>query len=103
MRFKEVNPKNKSVFMWIQKLESMQEILLSDGHKELENLDKYEVQFLKLRDQQQAFKSLIEARREKLDAGVHLDKEMVMLKNKLEKLNEELLDDYHLLANIFKT
>jgi hypothetical protein len=52
MRFREVNPKNKSVFMWIQKLESMQEILLSDEHKELENLDKYEVQFLKLRDLQ---------------------------------------------------
>ena len=77
--------------------------MLSDEHKELENLDKYEVQFLKLRDLQQNFKSLIEARREKLDLGVHLDKEMVMLKNKLEKLNEELLDDYTILSNIFKT
>ena len=26
-----------------------------------------------------------------------------MLKNKLEKLNEELLDDYTILSNIFKT
>ena len=43
MKFGEVNPKNKSVYMLIQKLESMQEILLCDEHKELEDLDKYEV------------------------------------------------------------
>jgi len=44
MRFKEIkNPKNKSIYMWIQKLQSMEEILLSDSNKEMENLDKYEV------------------------------------------------------------
>ena len=45
--------------MWITKLQSMEEILLSDQNKEMENMDKFEVQFIKLRDLQQNVKSLI--------------------------------------------
>ena len=45
--------------MWITKLQSMEEILLSDQNKEMEDMDKFEVQFIKLRDLQQNVKSLI--------------------------------------------
>ena len=45
--------------MWITKLQSMEEILLSDQNNEMENMDKFEVQFIKLRDLQQNVKSLI--------------------------------------------
>ena len=104
MRFREIkNPKNKSMYMWIQKLQSMEEILLSDKSTEMENMDKFEVQFIKLRDLQQNVKVLIEKRREKIDLGIHLDSENVIIKNKLVKLFDELLDDWHILDNILKT
>ena len=89
--------------MWITKLQSMEEILLSDQNKEMENMDKFEVQFIKLRDLQQNVKSLIQVRREKIDAGVHLDKENIIIKNKLVKFFDELLDDWHILDKIYKT
>ena len=89
--------------MWIQKLQSMEEILLSDKSTEMENMDKFEVQFIKLRDLQQNVKVLIEKRREKIDLGIHLDSENIIIKNKLVKLFDELLDDWHILDNILKT
>ena len=81
----------------------MEEILLSDQNKEMENMDKFEVQFIILRDLQQNVKSLIQVRREKIDAGVHLDKENIIIKNKLVKFFDELLDDWHILDKIYKT